>query len=177
MPCLAQVMLSEQLQHYSVKAYTEEQLIQALAQHSPVVLRERTFHGGTQWNLTPQFALQVRGNLCYVTAIEVSLNGVYTLPQLANPSSVPPMLANKFNRFYQGLMDHERGHQSLWLEAGQKIHQELSSLPAQMHCSVQSKLAKQRVRSIVEEYKKHNEDYDKETRFGTTQGASIRSLP
>lgn len=173
LPCSAQVDLHERFEYYPITPATLEELKSELANKSPVSKNQLVYHGGTQWKLSPAYVLQVENNLCYLRQITIRLEGTYTMPKLADGATDTALVKERFERFYQGLLAHEKGHQSLWFEAAQKISDVLKAMPGQYHCKKLSMQANMRINTIVKAYQQHNQQYDKRTVHGQTQGASI----
>lgn len=171
--CSADVILREIYKHYSIEPQTVLQIKQELRDKSPVIKSQRLFHGGTEWKLTPKFGVRVVGNLCQIFNVSVTLHGTYTLPKMTNRTSASVNTQTIFDQYYQSLVVHEKGHQALWLEAGEKIEELLQAFPEEYHCNPLAQKAKQAVAEIVLEYQQNNHAYDKQTGHGKTQGAFI----
>lgn len=171
--CSADVILREIYKHYSIEPQTVLQIKQELRKKSPVSKSKRLFHGGTEWKLTPKFGVRVVGNLCQIFSASVTLAGTYTLPKMTNRTSASEKTQLIFDQYYESLMFHEKGHQALWLEAGEKIEKLLQYFPEEYHCNPLAQKAKHAIAEIVLDYQQKNRDYDKQTGHGKTQGAFI----
>ena len=171
--CSAEVILREIYKHYSIEPQTVLQIKQQLREKSPVSKRQRLFHGGTEWKLTPKFGMRVVGNLCQIYNVSVLLGGTYTLPKMTNRTSASKQTQLIFDQYYQSLMLHEKGHQALWFEAGEKIEAMLLEFPEEYHCNPLAEKAKKAVAEIVLEFQQKNREYDQQTGHGKTQGAFI----
>lgn len=173
-PIKAEVILQEQFIHYGIAPTSMSDIKLELRKHSPVSRENRLFHGGTQWKLTPQFGWRMEGHLCKIRQISVYLQGSYTLPEMTNRDIASPTLIAVFDEYYTSLLHHEKGHQALWIQAGEEIERILNTMPPQYQCSQLKSLAKKRVNTIVEKYQRLNQNYDKETGHGKTQGVYIK---
>lgn len=171
--CSADVILREIYKHYSIEPQTVLQIKQELRNKSPVSKSQRLFHGGTEWKLVPKFGVRVVGNLCQVFNVSVTLYGTYTLPKMTNRTNASAKTQATFDQYYQSLVLHEKGHQALWLEAGNKIEQLLQTFPEEYHCNPLKHKASKAIAEIVVEFQQNNRDYDKQTGHGKTQGAFI----
>ena len=171
--CSAEVILREIYKHYAIEPQTVIQIKQELREKTPVSKSLRLFHGGTEWKLTPKFGVRVVGNLCQIFNVSVKLDGTYTLPKMTNRTTASEKTQLTFDQYYQSLVLHEKGHQALWLEAGEKIEMRLQAFPEEYHCNPLAQKAKQAVAEIVLEFQQRNRDYDKHTGHGKTQGAFI----
>ncbi len=171
--CSAEIILREIYTHYSIEPLSVLQIKQELRNKSPVSREHKLFHGGTEWKLTPKFGVRVMGNMCQIFDVSVKLEGTYTLPKMTNRVSASDITQTTFDQYYESLLLHEKGHQALWLEAGEKIEKLLTTFPEEYHCNPLARKAKQAVANVVLEYQKKNRTYDKTTGHGKTQGAYI----
>lgn len=169
----AQVLVRERFSHYSIEPNSIEQIKLELRKKSPVSKESQLYHGGTQWQLTPKFGLQKVNNLCQLADIQVSLDGVFTLPKMTNRTTAPQAIQDAFDMYYTSLLEHERGHQDLWLKAGQEIERTLKTMPPHFQCQQLKRQATSRVSEIVEHYQQQNKLYDSSTGHGRTQGVYI----
>lgn len=170
----SEVLLEERFEHYYIAPERIEQIKLELRINSPVNQENRVFHGGTEWTLVPDFRWKVIGNLCKIKDVRVRLDGVYTLPKLESELSVSKELKDRFDRYYSALLAHEKGHQDLWLSAGNEIETLLNNFEPFFSCKELAKQAQIRVSKIIQKYQQKNRDYDKSTGHGKTQGAAIK---
>lgn len=169
----AEVILRERFEHYAIAPESIQQIKLELRKHSPVNREQQLFHGGTEWKLVPRFQVKLANNVCYIHDVRVSLDGIYTLPKMINKSTAPTSTQDQFEHYYQSLMGHEKGHQALWLQAGEEIELMLKNLVPTRSCGELKHQAKQKVGSIVLKYQQRNRQYDVETGHGKTQGVFI----
>lgn len=174
LPVSAEVILQEQFIHYGIAPTSISDIKLELRKHSPVSRENQLFHGGTQWKLKPQFGWRMEGNLCKIRQVSVYLQGSYTLPEMKNRDTAGATLIAIFDAYYTSLLHHEKGHQALWIEAGEEIERILNSMPPHYQCAQLKSQAKKRVNAVVEKYQRQNQHYDKETGHGKTQGVYIK---
>lgn len=170
----SEVLLQEHFEYYVIAPDRVEQIKFELRNNSPVIRKNQVFHGGTEWTLVPDFRWKQIGNLCKIQDVRVKLDGVYTLPKLKNDLPVSSEIKQRFEQYYQALLEHEKGHQDLWLSAGQEIETLLINFEPFFSCHELAKQAKIRVGLVIHAYQQHNRDYDKQTGHGKTQGAAIK---
>jgi predicted secreted Zn-dependent protease len=168
------VILREHFEHYIIAPERVEQIKFELRAHSPVSRKNQVFHGGTEWTLVPDFRWKQIGNLCKIQDVRVTLDGIYTLPKLKNDLVVGADIKKRFEQYYEALLEHEKGHQDLWLSAGQEIETLLKNFEPFYSCAELAKQAKIRVGQVIHDYQQHNRNYDKQTGHGKTQGAAIK---
>lgn len=172
--CQAEVLLRERFEHYLIAPEKVDQIKSELRKNSPVSRENQVYHGGTEWTLVPNFRWSKEGYLCHIRDVHIELNGTYTLPKLELDPSTSIETKARFDAYYLALMEHEKGHQDLWLLAGKKIEHTLKNFEPFYDCSQMAGEAKKRISSIIVEYQQKNRDYDSQTGHGRTQGAAIK---
>lgn len=169
-----EVLLEERYEHYTIDPIEVDQIKFELRKNSPVSRANQIFHGGTEWTLVPHFRWKKERHLCRVKDVMVKLNGTYTLPKLYRTISATTSTKERFNAYYDALLEHEKGHQTLWLKAGEEIERTLNNFEPHFSCDELARQAKLRIAEIIRNYQQQNRDYDKQTGHGRTQGAAIR---
>ena len=172
-PGFADVQLQEKFEHYTIAPAEVDQIKLELRRNSPVSRKNQVFHGETEWTLIPNFRWQWVAGKCRVKDVLVQLNGTYTLPKLLKDLPHTSKTRQRFDSYYQALLAHEKGHQDLWLKAGEEIEHLLLNFPPYTSCSEMNDAVKSRIAVIIGRYQQLNRDYDKQTGHGRTQGASI----
>lgn len=170
----AEVQVYATYEHYVIAPTEVDQIKFELRRLSPVARRDQVFHGSTQWTLVPNFRWYQQGNLCRIGDVSVELNGVYTLPKLDETIEANEATRERFDAYYAALMEHEKGHQDLWVEAGEEIEHLLNTFEPFYNCQQMARSAKKRVGDVISRYQMKNRQYDKQTGHGRTQGAVIR---
>ncbi|GAA0857288.1 DUF922 domain-containing protein [Aliiglaciecola litoralis] len=171
----AQVILRERFHHYNIQPQSVAEIKIELRKHSPVNKENQLFHGGTQWKLFPKFGWKIENNLCRIKEVVVYLEGEYTLPKMSNRTTSTETLKRTFDLYYDNLVDHEKGHQALWIEAGEEISRKLKSMPAHYLCEHLKRQGMAMVNDIVADYQMRNSKYDITTEHGKTQGVFIEA--
>lgn len=170
---IAEVKINEIFTHYAINPDSVEQIKLELREKSPVSKAHQLFHGGTQWKLVPKFALIRRANRCFIEQIAIELDGTYILPEMKNRDTAPVSTIEHFDQYYAALMEHEKGHQRLWIQAGNEIEQTLKMIQPLLDCKPLAEQAKRLVTDTVLKYQQLNQSYDKDTGHGKTQGVFI----
>lgn len=172
--CYSEVLLNERFTHYIIAPVEVEQIKTELRNNSPVSRENQVFHGGTEWTLVPHFRWTKERNLCRIRDVQVQLNGTYTLPKLDTEQIVTRETKARFDAYYLALVEHEKGHQDLWIGAGDKIDSILKNFEPFYDCQQMANEAKKRISKVIRDYQKLNQEYDTKTGHGRTQGAAIR---
>jgi predicted secreted Zn-dependent protease len=100
----------------------------------------------------------------------VRFHAVVTLPRWRPPPFVGAELVERWARFHDALVVHERGHVDIGLAAARALAAELGDAPrnARDWASV--------TRAVVAPYLDAERRYDAQTKHGAAQGAVLRSI-
>jgi predicted secreted Zn-dependent protease len=170
---LADIDIEETFTHYDINPKKASDIVFELRERSPVRKNNRTFHGSAEWELRPLFQWKRIGKLCYVEDFSVKVKTEYTMPQLASGKSFDESVKVKFDKFYDALLVHEKGHSEFGIKAANEIYQLLDNVKPVQGCKVLKKRVTRDINEIIETYDKLNQAYDVETGHGRTQGAVI----
>lgn len=170
---LAKVQEKIYLNHYFVTPEKGETLREAMRRESPIRQNGKRYFGQTEWTVSPIYRTEIRRSLCYITDVNVHLKVKFTLPKL-HMDNIEDSIQDNFELFYQALTEHEKGHQELGREAAESIYHYLSNLVPHFQCQKLTDDARLAINTRIQEYKQRNQEYDRLTQFGATQGAVIR---
>ena len=170
---LAEIQVEESFKHYQISPRYARDIVFELRRNSPVRRQNQIYHGETEWELRPNFRWKQIGKLCYVEDFVVKVETEYTMPQLSEAANADEAIKAKFDRFYEALLVHEKGHHEFGMKAAREIHHLLEHAEPVRGCKVLRKRLTRDINEIIEAYDKLNQAYDVETGHGRTQGAVI----
>lgn len=163
----AELNVVENYKRYSVHPTSKSQLLQAANQASTIRSNGEVFHGYTQWNISWNFRWQNAGNRCRMVKVNTKLVIEYTMPKLFSKDSE---VKGVWNKWYPNLLKHEKRHGELAKQAAAKINTQLANIKSRANCTLLSSDANKLGNSILDELRKNNERYDKQTNHGQTEG-------
>lgn len=155
--------------HYYVQGKTAEEIRRNLNKNSTIVVRNKRFDAYTQWQISWNIWYSYQNNNCTISKISTQMQINHTMPELT--SKVSSHLRRKWQKYYYALLDHERGHGDLGIEAAYEIERNISNLPPQSDCKILEKKAKRLGRKVIKKYVSLEKKYDRETRHGAARGA------
>lgn len=170
----ANVLSREHIAHYEVKPVENGSLLHSLRASSPIERNGRTYYGKTEWTVIPDFRYHESYGLCRIKDVLVRLQVRFILPRISVDYELPGPDRARFDHFYKALHEHEKGHQELGQQAAQEIYELLKKMGPYGYCFELEKAAKTKIGDIIKKYEKLNQEYDKQTDFGRTQGAVIK---
>lgn len=168
----AEPAINEEYVYYSVKPSSIENLLQALNHASPIRESGELFHGHTDSYVKWNFWWNESEGKCAINRVTTEVKLKYTLPKLVtnNPNQA---LKSVWSKWYPALVKHEKGHGSFAIDAARRVESAIERLPAFNGCDVLSNEANSAGHRVLDKLKKRDAEYDKRTRHGETQGASL----
>ena len=158
---------------YKVIAEDKSSLLSALNKASPILEGGEIFHGYTDTYVNWNYRWDKRENYCKLHSVSTKVKITYTLPDLVNRTNSTD-LQNVWNQYYPALVEHEKGHGQIAIDAAIEIEKVLINLPAYPDCDALSTKANATANEILERYRSKHKTYDRETGHGKTQGADIK---
>ena len=170
-PVAAAVVQEHVQRPYPVHAQPGQSLRQALHVASPIVVAGRQFHGYTRWQVRWSYRWwREASGRCTITEVTTRLSTEVQLPQL---HSATPQQRAVFDRYLRALAQHEQGHAQFGRDAAHAIDQGIARLPAAADCATLERDADALGRRLLKEYVQQEEEYDRSTGHGASQGARL----
>jgi predicted secreted Zn-dependent protease len=134
--------------------------------------RERT-KGHTHWHVKWRYNWKKKDNNCEINQVNTFLTVTYTMPRIPNTHIVSADVLDSFDRYYEALFKHEQEHKNSGLYAALEIEDAIINLDAFRSCRDLDAAAEKTGNAIIKKFNKRDEDYDRETDHGGTEGVRI----
>lgn len=133
----------------------------------------RSFDGFTRWLVSWEFDEKTEGGECVATQFSFTGTATINMPRITRPESVPVGVLNRWNEYVKNLRLHEDGHVANGQGALDAVRTAAASQVLRAaECGQALSVAISNVMgSIVSEWAKKDQDYDRVTEHGATQGA------
>lgn len=155
--------------YYPVTGETEDELLQSMLRNGPSQ-NGRQFFALTESQTGFRWGTHKNNGTCKIVNLSVTTDVVVTLPQWAEASATPS-LAPRWKVFETALQNHERWHVGSARQATREIYEALKDMSAP-DCLLAENKAKQVAQEILNANERKNEEYDRSTGHGRSQGAS-----
>lgn len=153
------------LRYYDIEGRDFETLLAALNANGGS-------HAKAEWKLSYSYTTKRAGRACSANPVATQLELTMTLPRWNPPPGTPPALFARWQRYAGALRKHQEGH----LEIGRDFEDSFKRSLAVI--SERCEKLEARVKGIfdllLEQHRKRDADYDRETAQGRTQGAEFR---
>lgn len=155
---------------YDVDGLDASGIRSQLNQRGPLSSGQR-FDARTEWNVHWRFDFEQIAEGCRATRTRVDADVVVTLPHWRQPAQAEADLVGRWERYLAALDNHEDGHRAIGFAAADEIQATLADLPPGPTCAQAEQRANRAGYDIVARHNRRDEQYDKETNHGATQGA------
>ncbi len=151
--------------YYDIYPHSQSDIQKELNGKTPIVIGSKRYHGYTETNIKWHFKWEPRENECKITEVQITLDVLYTMPQIPSYHKVDNATETAFKKLYAKLMQHEENHKELYLKGANEIESSLMNLST-VNCSIMNFSGNELVRKIWDKYRDANQDYDYHTNHG-----------
>jgi len=125
----------------------------------------------TDWQLKWDYGYNRTPEACTPESFTVTVDIVYQLPKWTRTGNPSGQLEEKWARFMEKLMLHEKGHRDIAVAAANELTGAIAELPPARTCEDLDRAISTLCRSRITRMKKEQKAYDATTSHGVTQGA------
>jgi predicted secreted Zn-dependent protease len=156
--------------YYDVYGSTVGEIRASLKRAGPRV-GDSIWHGKADWRVNWRTRYAQGPSRCRVTEASVDFSVIITLPRWSPHPNTDYALIAQWNTYLRALELHENGHRDIGASAAREILSTLRSMSSP-RCDDMNDQATEAARRITDRHKELNQDYDRDTRHGRTQGAT-----
>lgn len=160
------------IQYYSVSPRNRQDLGAAINRTTPI---QGGYHGLAEWNIQWGYRYQNQSGGCRIAQADITLDTQVLMPRLNPNQSFDSSITSAFKTYYDSLLHHEMGHLTHGILAANEVASALLNTPATSSCRTTGNNANRAADAIIQKYNRADQQYDRETQHGATQGARITS--
>jgi len=168
----AEAIESIETKYYEISPRAPQEIKPELMRQSPIRAGNGSFNGHTDWYINWNYRSTQTPYGCAATQIQTKVHVTHTLPALSQYVTDKQTI-EVFNKFNDALTLHEKNHGNNGLLAAREIDKALGEIQPQRDCRSLSRLINDVGNSIVGKYTHADNEYDRETQNGFTEGAVI----
>ncbi|HWH47226.1 MAG TPA: DUF922 domain-containing protein [Burkholderiales bacterium] len=159
--------------YYYVDGPSASVLAAQIDQAGPAGADGRRYPGKTKWDVQWKFKHEQQGVTCIMKQVAVAIGIAQTLPRWRGEAKGTAALKIRWRQFVEALARHEDGHKQHGLAAGREIETALIAAKPAGNCEDLAAAANGAAEAIVKKYQDLDEDYDRKTAHGRSQGATL----
>ena len=172
-PVSAEPLVRMHTSYYYVNGPSASVLAAQIDQNGPTGADGKRYAGKTKWDVQWKFKHEQHGANCIMKEVAVAIGIAQTLPKWRNEAKGAAALKTRWQQFMDALRRHEDGHKDHGLAAGKEIEAELLAAKSASNCEALAAAANSAAEAIVTRYQKLDQDYDRKTDHGRSQGATL----
>lgn len=160
-PCFAEVVVSEEIDYFTVTGTTKGEISKSLQANSPIKKKTSYAAATTRSQLRYEIISEKRNGRCGVTETKILLHLTYTYPRLAQtPSSRVSAWWREQLRLYE---IHEQTHGDIAKRFARKIEQELQQMK-DLNCATMKTVVDDRFRYYNRKLNEAQAEFDRKER-------------
>lgn len=169
---IAETIESTEYKYYVISPRSPYQIKPELVRRSPIREAGGTFNGHTDWYIDWKYQATPGSGGCRLNDIKTTVHVIHTLPALSE-NVTDKQTIDVFNKFNNALTQHEKNHGNNGLTAAREMDKLFSEIQPQQDCRYLSRMVNDIGNSIVQKYIHADNEYDRTTNNGETEGAFI----
>lgn len=159
--------------YYDVVGTSARELRRELNAKGPLDKHGKKVSGLTRWKISWKFHKAAKAGSCEFTEFKATLDGTITMPRWVVTQSVPKPLMDSWQRFLTALLVHEQGHYSNGFRAAEEVRALGRGFRVPGDCSTIATEFNERATAIIDKYRIADDEYDRRTQSGRTQGVKF----
>lgn len=169
---LAETIETIEYKHYLISPRSPYEIKRELIRNTPIHDHGSSFNGHTDWYVDWNYRSTSTPSGCQLSNVQTKVHVVHILPALTE-NVTDKQTIEVFNKFNAALTQHEKNHGNHGILAAREIDQSYAQIPPQQNCRYLSRYIDEMGHSIVQKYIRMDDDYDRTTNNGATEGATI----
>jgi predicted secreted Zn-dependent protease len=162
------------VEYYEIRGATVAELRAQMAALNPRNDGGVPHDAHAEWHVDWRYPFQRSPQGCATGPSTVTVRTTYTLPRWHDEALGPLDVQRRWTCFFSAILVHEDGHRLHGQEAAAQVRALLPTLPPQPTCPEMDALANAEARKVLQHFREVDEEYDRNTRHGATQGALLR---
>ncbi|HVY05017.1 MAG TPA: DUF922 domain-containing protein [Burkholderiales bacterium] len=173
LPAAAEPIVRMHTSYYYIDGPSATVLAAQVDQTGPVGADGKHYAGKTSWDAQWRFAKEQKGNVCVVTKAQVAIGISQVMPRWRGEDKGSDSLRAAWTKFTQALQRHEDEHKEHGMKAAKEIEAAILATRPASNCEALTDTANDAARMVVEKYQKLDEELDRRTDHGRSEGATL----
>jgi predicted secreted Zn-dependent protease len=130
--------------------------------------------GSTEWYVGWHASYSASGGTCQCVSFTTTTTITITLPKWIAPTNTPAEVRAAWTKYVAALEAHEAGHADLAISAAAEMHKRIKEIGSDLDCNTLRTTVQNECKAVLDSHRAQERDYDRKTRHGATQGATLR---
>lgn len=169
----AEPLARVQTTFYYIDGTSATMLAAQIDQKGPAGPDGKRFAAHTKWNIQWKFRHAQEGVTCSMKDAAVLIGIAQTMPRWRGEGQGAAALNARWQKFVEALKRHEEQHKQNGIKAGAEIEKALLAVKPHSNCEDLAGTANTAAEEIVKKYQKLDQEYDRKTEHGRTEGATL----
>lgn len=158
-------------EYYDVGGRTAADIRQKLDKNGVRWTDGRVYDAVTRWSVRWSYQYAEVDGECRISRVVTYVDVVIRLPRWNDRDGAPASLRNRWDRYISALHRHELGHRRFGIRAAAEIEAAIADMSPAADCRTLGTTANAMGGRILDEYRREEIAYDRDTRHGFAQGA------
>ncbi len=161
------------IDHYPVRGLSVDAIGAAMQRAAPKGEDGDPVWAQASWSLDYRFGFDDSKG-CRIDTLSVLVSTRLRMPEWLDREKAADELQGKWAAFYRALLAHEEGHRDNGIRAANDLARKIRKLGSARDCATLDRDVRELGGRITREYELVDQDYDRSTGHGATQGATLR---
>lgn len=170
---VAPPVVNEKYEYYEVCGCCEKDVVCDLKKKCIPGADGNKYDSITNWKVKWDYDRKRTRGVCMPDSFIVTVDITFHLPKLVHTADTPPSLREKWERYLEKLMTHEKGHRDRAVAAAENLTQTIAGLSPFRACSELDRTVNAVSRTRMDALIKEQTAYDTETNHGALQGVAF----
>ncbi len=157
--------------YYDIVGRTAADLRTAMDARGPVGPNGRRGDAYTTWRVSWHYRYSAADGTCRLTQLDVSFAVAFTFPRWVDEEKASQGLQGRWRTYLKALTAHEDGHAEIGRRAAGRVADLRRQVGIHATCQALEDAIKRAAGTVLDEERRTELQYDKDTDFGRTQGA------
>ncbi len=163
--------VTEKYEYYEVRGDNEEELRCQMTENGCRWDDGKKYDSVTRWSVKWDYDYGRTPDSCAAESFKATVEVNFRYPQWTHTDNALKTLADKWERYMQNLVIHEKGHRDLAVEAAAELTRAVAGLPPAPTCADIDRNVKALCREHMKKLHEDQKSYDAATVHGVRQGA------
>jgi len=163
--------VSEKQEFYEIRGWGEKELRDQMTRQGIAWNDGKKYDSITIWHVKWDYEHERSSQSCSAQAFQATAEITIRYPQWVRTEAAPQELKDKWDGYLANLMEHEKGHRDMVVEAVEDLTRAVAHLPAAPTCAELDRLVRSLCHERMAKLNDEAKEYDAATLHGAEQGA------